>query len=350
MIVTILSWIKKILTNTWQFFASVIVVLVLFLSQFHDFKTPSVTLEITAVNATSSQPVDIIKYPELSAIKTLIGNEYTSSTRPIELNKSYSPDEIERILFVREDNIKKATQDIDKAEKNLGSAISETNKKEEIKSLRILNDEIEDYSPTSMISFIRGATSKATTPSGSDEEIANDLKASIKNSLDIKRKERNSMLAKYRAANEQWLEFKLKVIPIRTKLLITSAIGNRGSGATALKPQALFRADLGDGNYLDFPMKISDYDSSPEAATLQPQSYKVIKFESEEIQFMTAADRDRFKSFLGNSSPARILVSDVRGEVYASNSVPFSPGIYEQKMFDSLKQFASSKKFRQQAQ
>lgn len=347
MITTILNWTKKILSRSWQFFASVIVVFVAFLSQFHDFKNPKVNLEITAVNSTSSQPVDIIKYPELSALKTLIDGEFPAfAARNIDENKSYSPDDIERILLVHQDNIAKETRNIDKAEQSFGSAISETNKKKEIESLTTLNDEIIESSiPYFMSSVLR---SKEPASGDSDEMKAEQLKINIKTSLEVKRKQRNTMLAKLRAANDEWQEFKSKVMPTRTKLVVTCAIGNQGSGATSIKPQALFRADLGEGNYLDFSMKMSNYDSSPEAATLQPKSYKVVKYESDEIQFMTAADRDRFKSFLGNASPARILVSDVRGEIYASNSVPFSPGVYEQKMFDSLKQFASSKKFRPQ--
>lgn len=347
MIRTIWNWTKIILARTWQFFASVIVVLMIFMSQFHDFKTPNLALEITSVNATSSQPVDIIKHPELSAVKALTGNDFFPyNSRTIEPNKSYSPDEIERILLVYEDSINKATKHIDNAERSFATAISEPNKNEEKKSLSALHDDIAEGSSAYFLSI--ALRSKQEVKSGSDEEVSEKLKSNIKDILEIKRKQRDSMLTKHRAANEQWLEFKSKVMPSRTKLVVTCAIGNQGSGATSLKPQALFRADLGEGNYLDFPMKMSDYDSSPEAATLQPQSYKVIKFESDEIQFMTAADRDRFKSFLGNASPARIFASDVRGDIYASNSVPFSPGVYEQKMFDSLKQFASSKIFRQQ--
>lgn len=344
---TLLHKIKKILSKTWQFFASVIVVFVVFLSEFHDFKSPSIAIEITAVNTTSSQPIDIIKYPEISAIKNIIEREYfTSSLRPIELNRSYSPDEIDRILLVYGDTIEKNTKEIDRINRILGEAISESNKKEEIK---ILSSLLDDIISDRFASFVNPVLkSKVTASVESDEQVSEKLRSNIKYALENKTTQRNAMSAKHRAASEQWLEFKLVVIPSRTKLVVTCAIGNQGSGATSLKPQALFRANLGEGNYLDFPMKMSDYDSSPEAATLQPRSYKVLKFESDEIQFMTASDRDRFKLFLGNASPAKIFISDVRGDIYSSNSAPFSPGIYEQKMFDSLKQFASSKKLPQQ--
>lgn len=188
--------------------------------------------------------------------------------------------------------------------------------------------------------FIASQFSRVQHAESADSSVDKKIESllfTVNQKLEAKRKYRNILNAKYIEADKQWQGFKLNVMPSRTKLVITCAIGNQGSGATSLKPQALFRANLGDGNYLDFPMRMSDYDSTPEAATLQSQSYKVIKFESDEIQSMTAADRERFKAFLGNASPARIFVSNVRGEVYESNSVPFSPGVYEQKMFDSLK-------------
>jgi hypothetical protein len=123
--------------------------------------------------------------------------------------------------------------------------------------------------------------------------------------------------------------------------VVTCAVGNRGAGATSIKPQALLRANLGDGNYLDLPMKLSGYDSSSDLAALPSQSFKVVRFQSEEVQSMNPADRQRFKTFLGNVSPATIYIADVRARTYPSNSVPFSPGVYEQKVYDSLKQFAT---------
>ncbi|MCQ6255999.1 hypothetical protein [Pseudomonas sp. Q11] len=342
MIVSRLSWVKSFFIGTWQFFASVVVVFFVFLGQFHDFKSPDVVLEVTAVSATSSQPVDLIKFPELSALKFLVGDEDFISLSGA--SREHSPDEIERLLLIYKNKIATATTEIDRAEKNLGAAISGANAKEIEARLNALDDELTGL-PRSLF-LLSSARSAKEAPEITGSQMLEKLKSRVNEMLEAKRKERDSMLSKYKEASKQWSEFKSVVMPSRTKLVVTCAVGNQGSGATSLKPQALFRANLGEGNYLDFPMKMSGYDSSPEAATLQSQSYKVIKFESDEIQSMTAADRERFKSFLGNASPAKIFVSDVRGEVYASNSVPFSPGVYEQKMFDSLKQFASSKTFR----
>lgn len=331
--------IKNFIMKTWQFFASVVVVLIVFLSQFHDFKSPDIILEVTSVKATSSQPVDLVKFAELSSLKSLIANDdrifYSQSK-----DRDYSPDEIDRILLTHKNTIRLMTEDIDKSEKKLGSAMSGTDQESILNTLTNLEEELYEFE--GLRAFISRPEQTASEDATAEKKIEA-LRLSVNRRLEVKRKVRDGLSSKYKEANKQWAEFKSNVMPSRTKLVITCAIGNQGSGATSLKPQALFRANLGEGNYLDFPMKMSDYDSSPEAATLQPQSYKVIKFESDEIQSMTAADRERFKAFLGNASPARIFVSDVRGDVYASNSVPFSPGVYEQKMFDSLKQFASSK-------
>lgn len=228
----------------------------------------------------------------------------------------------------------------------MGFGVSGADPKSTLEKLTDLDESPYSSLPLQRALFLgQSLEDKASNQNTTMEQKIENLKSSIAERLDINRRERDSSDAKYNEAMKEWTEFKLTVMPTKTKLVITCAVGNQGSGATSLKPQALFRANLGEGNYLDFSMKMSDYDSSPEAATLQPQSYKVIRFESDEIQSMTAADRDRFKSFLGNASPARIFISDVRSKVYASNSVPFSPGVYEQKMFDALKQFASSKTF-----
>jgi hypothetical protein len=222
----------------------------------------------------------------------------------------------------------------------LAEQYTETDPKELKKQLAALSEKL--AGPTSRM--LRDLFEDAVDSSTANEaENIENLKKQINKSLENKRKDKDARIGKYNLAQKQWSNYKELVMPNKVKLVITCAIGNQGSGATSIKPQALFRANLGAGNYLDFAMKMSGYDSSPDIASLSSQSYKVIRFESEEIQSMTNADRERFKSFLGNASPARIFISDVQGNVTASNSVPFSPGVYEQKMFDSLKQFASIK-------
>jgi hypothetical protein len=88
-------------------------------------------------------------------------------------------------------------------------------------------------------------------------------------------------------------------------------------------------------------MKLSGYESSQDLGVIQPHSYNIVRFQSDEVQSMTSADRQRYSTFLGNVSPATVYISDVNSKVYASNSVPFSPGVYEQKVYDLLKQFAT---------
>lgn len=338
MIQSTITWLKNFFVKTWQFFASVVVVIIVFLSQFHDFKSPDMALEVTSVKATSSQPVDLIKLNELSSLKFIVRDESDGLMTRREME--FSPEEIDRALLIYKNRISSLSIEIDNTEKKLTFGFSGADQKSILNQLADISDN--DLPGLSRIFMSLPQRSINSSQELTTEKKIENLKTKITENLEIKRRDRANLINKFDQANKDWTEFKSTVMPSRTKLVITCAVGNQGSGATSLKPQALFRANLGEGNYLDFSMKMSDYDSSPEAATLQPQSYKVIKFESDEIQSMTAADRDRFKSFLGNASPARLFVSDVRGEVYASNSVPFSPGVYEQKMFDALKQFASS--------
>lgn len=141
-------------------------------------------------------------------------------------------------------------------------------------------------------------------------------------------------------ARDAWEKYKVE-LDTRKRLVVTCAIGNRGAGATSLKPQALFRANVASGHYLDFEMRLKGYDSTVDLASLPSESFKVVQFQSEEVRSMNASDQLRFKTFLSNASPTTLYVADVRGRTYASNAVPFAAGVYEQRVYDLLKQFAA---------
>lgn len=91
-----------------------------FLSQFHDLKSPDIILEVTSVKAISSQPIDLVKFSELSSLKEIISGEdrfYVQSR-----DRDYSPEEMDRILINHKNNIASMSDDIDRWEKSLGLA------------------------------------------------------------------------------------------------------------------------------------------------------------------------------------------------------------------------------------
>lgn len=331
---TALSKIRQLLALSWQFFTGIVVAIVAFATNFHDFKQPDVSVEITAVTTTSSEPIDLVRIPELSGLKAMIeGDGLSFRLRIGDKGAGMTPEEIDRQLLILNGQVSSQASELDRIERQFTS-IAATRAPDQETLLRDLVMEIEGP-------FSKLENPSETKKSTSAQDRVDGLIKAAKKQISDKRNQQSDFAAKVKEAERQWSNYKSNVLPSRTRLVVTSAIGNRGAGATSLKPQALFRANLGDGNYLDFPMKLSGYEKSVDNSSLQTQVFKVLRFESDEVQSMAPADRERFKSFLGNASPATLFVSDVRGKTYSSNTVPFSPGVYEQKVYDSLKQYAS---------
>jgi len=135
--------------------------------------------------------------------------------------------------------------------------------------------------------------------------------------------------------------YKDRVEKFDSKIAVTAAVSNSGDGATTLKPQALLRTDLGQSNYLDITLKIINYEAGK--AELKARGTVVLRFESDSIGKMSPSDQERFLMFFKNTSPTNLFITDVRGEYYKSNTIPFAQGIYEQKIYDELKTFASKR-------
>ncbi|MGY2338930.1 hypothetical protein ACW9HW_06755 [Pseudomonas sp. SDO5532_S415] len=317
-----LGGLKKIINSTWKFFTGVIVAVIAFAANFTDFKQPDVTVEITSVTTTSSKPLDLPRITELSSLAELL--DANSRIFPRQDNGT-SVEEIKRQLQIKRNSLDSATVEVDRADRQLSDIASGAN---------------EELSLTELISKINPFFSNDEELQGSSSRIAF-LREKAKKLIKDGRDRNTNLAVLLEKAEKQWNSYQTTVLPDLARLEVTAAIGNRGAGATSLKPQGLLRANLGDGNYLDVSMKLSGYETSSNLAELQSKSFKVVRFQSDELQTMNPADRQRFKTFLGNVSPATIYVVDVRGNTYFSNSVPFSPGVYEQKVYDSLKQYAT---------
>jgi len=327
----LIPFLKKFTLISWQFFTGVIITIIAFATNFVDLKQPELTVEITAVNTSSSEPIDLLRFRELSAVQDVM----EGPARFIGRNQSFSPDDIDRQLLISTNRLSGEVGEIDRYERQLDALISNAPKDQDSQ----LNDL--ERALAGPFEAIETSPNNAGKTNESDQARRDALIAKIRTKIADQRKSNAAQTAKLEEAQKQWTTYKESVLPNKARLLVTCAVGNRGAGATSLKPQALLRANLGEGNYLDLPMRLRDYESSADLAALQSRSYKVMRFQSEEVESMTEADRLRFKTFLGNVSPATIFVADVRGRTYPSNAVPFSPGVYEQKVYDSLKGFAS---------
>lgn len=335
----ILSSAKKWLLFSWKFFTGIIVALVAFASNFWDLKQSEVTVEITAVVTKSVDPIDVMRIPQLVTLQEIFGRSFSPRRFTFENSgpslSLYTIENIERQLEITKNEMQTKSAELTQKITNFNElASSRDNNKDKDEFLR----QLKRFEPPTFFNESEDDNQKNSLETNAK------IDASIKKSredLTSQDQEMKKIGSKLIEAEKLWLNYKSEILSKKSRLLVTCAIGNRGSGATSLKPQALLRANLGDGNYLDLAMKLSGYENSSDLAALQSKSYKIVRFQSDELQSMNEADSTRYKTFLGNVSPATLFVSDVKGKVYSSNPVPFSPGVYEQKVYDSLKQFAT---------
>jgi len=324
-----------ILKKTVQIWIGFVLATVTIFGFFYDFKSPDLKIEVTAISNGSNGVIDLIKEPGLPSIKEIINKpslSFFSMTTDMGYDRFVlSQDEISKKILMLKAEIVEEREGVRRNEDELYKVSKITDPEKKYASIKSLVSSSRDIPPL---------------PDELDSENkfdSNQLISIYEGSVNQRRESLVNKEKQVKQIESEWGEYIKNTLPNKAKLTVTVAIGNSGSGATSLKPQALFRASIGDGNYLDFPMKLKGYDNgNSDNASFQPRTYKVVRFESEEVGSMTENDRDKFKMFLGNASPARLYVSDVRGNTYSSNSVPFSPGIYEQKAYDLLKQFASS--------
>lgn len=327
---------KRVVGASWQFFTGVVITLIAFFGNFVDYKQPDLTVEVTAVTTSSSDPIDIIRIPELSSMKEFLELDGPLAFRmPTGRAPGFSVDEIDRQMIIAGSQVTAQGAEIDRQGRRLDSLVSNPGPDQEAQLTELAR---ELRTP-----FDRDEEASSADPKKpiTVQEKIDSIVKQIRQLIESRRKSYAELTVKSSDAAKQWSIYKEKVIPNKARLVVTCAIGNRGAGATSLKPQGLLRANLGDGNYLDLSMRLKGYESSSEIGVLPSQAFKVVQFQSDEVQSMNPADRQRYDTFLGNVSPATIFVADVRGNIYSSNSVPFSPGVYEQKVYDTLKQFAS---------
>lgn len=300
-------WFGKI----WQFFAGGVVVLVAFTSNFIDLRQPEIAVEITGIEQITSATTDISSSPDFKSLRAIDDRE-DDSQKKTDLNA----DEMQRLVDRARSRLADARADFNKFNEKLQVALQQPENSER------------EARPMPPLQFL------------DEEELLDVPKSAIRAYIEQRKtgfrtREELISLAEIEVKNYKELTEKLEA-----KIVVTAAVSNSGDGATTLKPQALLRTDLGQGNYLDINLKVQSYGSGN--SEIEPRSTAVLQLESQPIRRMAPDDRERFISFFKNTSPTNLFVTDVRGDYYKSNTIPFAQGIYEQKIYDGLKTFASS--------
>lgn len=339
-----ISKIKFLSLKLWQFFVGVAITIVAFYSIFFDLKQPKVTVEITEIEQISSVKTDISAYPEFKNLRKLL-----KETDPLGLNqKNYelNIDDMQHIVDTNKSKIAEKKSDIDEARNRI------TNRRQQLKQSNTNNENEKDgdekdgdeknsnnsrhtsggiFSLLSRANDINNTNIEELSPNELDEKLIE---------IDDEYKHIKQINDEISYSLDEIKAYREKIDKQEAKIAVTVVVSNSGDGATTLKPQGLLRTDLGQGNYLDINLKILNYDSGN--SDIKPRSATILKLESQPIGKMSPDDRERFLNFFKNTSPTSLFVTDVRGDYYRSNVIPFAQGIYEQKIYDGLKNYAST--------
>lgn len=313
--------IKKLFQLLWKFFVGGVVVSVAFFGNFFDFKQPNVSVEITGIEQISSTAVDISATPEFANLRKLVNNPFTS--RP---DKKYTFEDMRQEIERAKQRLADSKNDLTKMRTTYQDNFQTQeldNKKEHNKSIAEIDN---NQFP---IEFMDEA------------DISKLPHARVREYLEEREKSLRERETLINAADDEAKNYQAKTERSNAKIIVTAAVSNAGDGATTLKPQALLRTDLGQGNYLDINLRVVNYGAGD--SEIKPRGTSVLIFESPSISRMSPEDQERFLNFFKNTSPTNLFIGDVRGQYYKSNTIPFAQGIYEQKIYDGLKAYASSR-------
>lgn len=314
--------IKRLLQTLWKFFVGGVVVLVAFSGNFLDLKQPNVSVEITGIEQISSAAIDIGATPEFANLRKLVESPFAYRQ-----NNKYTSEDMRQEIERAKQRLADSKNDLAKLRSSFQDNL-QTHK---------LNETKEDKKKSSVF-----ANPELPLEIMDAEDISKLPYARVREYLEAREKSLRDREALINAADDEAKSYKTKTERSDAKIVVTAAVSNAGDGATTLKPQALLRTDLGQGNYLDINLRIVNYGSG--ASEIKPRGTSVLSFESPSISRMSPEDQERFLNFFKNTSPTNLFIGDVRGQYYKSNTIPFAQGIYEQKIYDGLKAYASARR------
>lgn len=329
---------RKSFAGLWKFFVGGVIVAVGFIGNFVDLKQPDLKIEITEIQQRTSADIDIQSSPAFSKYRELMAGDI--EYRIVSPFREGDPFKALQL------SIDRKVQEVADANTAVAHLRTEAEKVSPGVKSNLRDQDQRSHSTVTLM-----ATRDLSVISRFGNELIEGLDAvaakKVVEGLQAKVDERRSLI---KQVQEEIDLFRAKSERTDAKIEVTAAITNSGDGATTLKPQALLRADLGQGNYLDINLKISSYgdhtnrrDSEDRGnSEIKPRGASIVKFESAPISDLAPQDQRRFLDFFRNTSPTNLFVVDVKNNYYRSNTIPFAQGIYEQRIFDGLKSYATS--------
>lgn len=326
-VIRAIGYARAAMSHIWKFFVGGVIVAVGFFGNFFDFKQPSIAIEITEIQQRTSAEIDIRSSPAFAKFRELMSGDldfrFSSPFRDADPFKLLQQSIDRRIqeLSDAESAIGRFRSLAEKIPRDFKSTMPEDERRQRIQMAAVSSNDL---------GLITGLGERLLD--GLEVDDAKKLLDTLQARIDARR-------SIVKLAQEEIETFRSKTEKTDAKIVVTAAITNSGDGSTTLKPQALLRADLGQGNYLDINLKVSNYDRSE----VKPRGASIVRFESAPISQLAPQDQERFLNFFKNTSPTNLFVVDVRNNYHRSNTIPFAQGIYEQRIFDGLKTYATSK-------
>lgn len=318
----IVEFLRAVSGALWKFFVGGVIVAVGFFSNFFDLRQPLIAIEITEIQQKTSADIDVQSSPSFTKFRELMSGDFD-----YRYNSQYLDGDIFKSLQTSHN---RRAQEISDEERTLITLRASAEKIPRNTKSKLSENE------RTMARHAEG--DKAIWGRYKDSLLANMSYDEAKQLLDRQQSKVESNHLLLKRAQEEIEVFRTKSEKTDAKIVVTAAITNSGDGSITLKPQALLRTDLGQGNYLDINLKILSPERNSE---IKPRGASIATFQSPPISQMAPQDQERFLSFFKNTSPTNPFVVDVRNNYHRSNTIPFAQGIYEQKIFDGLKGYAS---------
>ncbi len=118
---------------------------------------------------------------------------------------------------------------------------------------------------------------------------------------------------------------------------------NNGRAATSLRPLALMRVQISQGNYADVYLTMINYSKNSELAA---GATKIIHYISDQLITFPKGDQTLINNFWGSTAWFHVYTIDTSQNIFTSNHVPFADSVHRKVIFDKLKEVASDNKKR----
>jgi hypothetical protein len=324
-----LSSITAAIRRSWKILTPALLVSIAIpLWQTYWVQTPDVHIEVTQVDR---KPLDTARMISTSSEDSLRFLADRPNLRILAGSvKSIDVDDVEKLVTEYErENITNAQKYLNDMRSQLEAVRAETLTWDQAKTLNEFGETPE-------------VVRKEFDQSRSDVKYASDIAGRVKTKLQIGIKE---AAASIDTAAQQISGARVSLKAMRDRLdneeariIVGCAVSNAGRGSVSLRREGVLRVFLGSNNYIDADLTMDEYAAN---ADLQPKHSRIIVFSSAPIRTFESAVRDRIKAYWGQNVPCKLYVTDIDGKIYGSDTFPFAQGLYQQLIYDKLREAAS---------